>query len=71
MKVNFKMTKFDKIFLKVISYIGALAMGMGFAAGLDYQFDKWVCGVLILGAILFSCGFIGGEETIPEEEKGE
>lgn len=69
MKVNFKMTKFDKIFLRVVSYIGMFGMGMCFACGLDYCFDKWVCGGLVLSAILFSCGFIGGEECIPEDEK--
>lgn len=63
------MKKFDKIFLRVLSYIGVLAMGMGFAAGLDYCFDKWVCGVIILGAILFSCAFISERECIPEDEK--
>ena len=69
MKVKFVMTKLDKIFLKVVSYIGMFGMGMNFACGLDYCFDKWVCGGLILSAMLFACGFIGGEESIPEDEK--
>ena len=69
MKVKFVMTKFDKIFVKVVSYIGMFGMGMCFACGLDYCFDKWVCGGLILSAILLSCGFIGGEECIPEDER--
>ena len=69
MKVKFTLNKIDKIFLKVVSYIGAFGMGCGFACGMDYCFDKWVCGVIVLGAILFACGFIGGEECIPEDEK--
>ena len=63
------MKKFDKIFLKTASYIGTFAIGCGFACGMDYQFDKWTCGCIVLGAILFACGFIGGEECVPEDEK--
>ena len=63
------MKKFDKIFVRTVSYIGTLAMGMGFGCGMETQFDKWVCGVIILGAILFACGFIGDKECIPEDER--
>lgn len=65
------MKKFEKVFLKVVSYIGVFAMGCCFTCGIEYCFDKWVGGGLVLGAILLACGFIGGNETIPEDEKGE
>ena len=63
------MKKFNKIFLKVVSYIGALGMGAAFGSGMETQFDKWVCCVIIFGAILLTCSFIGSEECIPEDEK--
>ena len=63
------MRKFEKVFLRIISYIGVFFMGYGFVYGAEHCFDKMVSVILILGAILFSCGFIGGKESIPEDEK--
>ena len=65
------MKKFEKIFLRIASSVGLFSLGACFACGLDYCFDKWVCGGLILSAILVACGFIGGDETTPKDEKGE
>ena len=59
-------TKITKV---ILSYIGAFALGMCFATGLAYTFDKWVVLGIILASILLAIGFIGGEECIPDDEK--
>lgn len=61
--------KIETIGKKVISYIGAFGLGIFFATGLAYTFDKWVCLGIILATILFAIGFVGGEECIPDDEK--
>ena len=59
-------TKIAKV---ILSYIGAFTLGMCFATGLAYTFDKWVVLGIILASILLAIGFIGGEECIPDDEK--
>lgn len=54
---------------KVISYIGAIMLGAGFVYGIKEGFTEWVSLELIISAICFACGFIGGKESIPEDEK--
>lgn len=61
--------KIEKIVKIVFSYIGAIALGMFFATGLDYTFDKWVCLGIILATLLMSVGFVGGKECIPDDEQ--
>lgn len=59
--------KIEKIAQEVISYIGTFCLGLLFAIGLIYTFDKWVCAGLICASILFSIRFISN--NVEEEEE--
>lgn len=63
--------KIEKIAKVIISYIGAISLGMFIAVGIECVFDKWIGAGIIIAALLMATGFIGGDECIPEDEKGE
>lgn len=63
--------KIEKIAKIIISYIGAIGLGMFIAVGIECVFDKWIGAGIIVATLLMVTAFIGGEECIPEDEKGE
>lgn len=63
------MKKFNKIFVTILSYIGAIGFGCFLTCGIEYVFDKWTGLGMVVSACLMSVAFIGGKESIPEDEQ--